>query len=1101
MRFRVVIAFLFLTAVTSPTFAGTFTENFTTRAYEDTLATTADWDTTAGQLKLFPFAPSLVGSISISDLLGGFAVSGDHIFIAGGSSGLLVVDLSNPANPTVVGSYDTPGYAINVAVDGSYAFVADETDGLVILNISNPASPTLLGSVDTPGTARSVAVDGNYAFVADQSGGLQVVNITNPASPTLIGSVATPDDAYDVVVDGKHAFIADNTAGLQVIDITNPASPSLVGSYTTAGQALGVAVDGDQAFVVDGTGLLVIDITNLASPSLLGSVATPDPAYDVAVDGNRAFVADYTNGLQMVDITDPANPTLAGGYVTPGFAYGVGVDGDLAFIISYNGGLSLIRISDPVSPILVGSYEPFYAYGVAVAGNHAFIADGAIGLEVVDISDTASPTLAGTYSTPGDAAGVTVAGDLAFVADGGYLDVVDISDPANPTLFGNITMPGLLAWDVAVAGDYAYVAAGDSGLVTVDISNPSSPSRVGNLKSLDAYAQDIALAGDLALVTNGYPDGLEVIDISNPSSPTLMSSYYPQGGARPVGIAVEGRLAFVAGSDFQAGETDLDVVDISNPASPTLVGTYTAPGTGIGPYGVSLDGDRVFVIDGSFLHAIDISDPANPTDAGTISLGGSGRDVAVDGDFAFVAATDAFQVFRVSQQELDLTRNIGQSLAVDGGSNTILGAQLSSTQSGDVAWELSADGGADFQSFLPGGGAMQFAWPGTDLVWRSTLGWSSSAASVSSVTLDWLNEFAPLASITDVPNDQGGWVRMRVIRSGYDFAAEDSLPVTGYEIYRRVDSTTAAAVQKLPTTENLMEAKTTTTPLQSFGPAAVRQMNGRTFVLGSQVTPTANATFPAGTWEAVNWVAATQSDDYKVLAPTAVDSSSAGPGWSIFLVTTHTTTPSVWYVSAPDSGYSVDNIAPGVPQNLVAAYNTGGGNQLSWDANTDPDLQYYRVYRDVNPDFVASSGNFVTGTATTSWTDPAYDGGSVYYEVTAVDHDGNESNPASPDIVTSVPGRPVPSSFALHQNFPNPFNPSTTIHYDVPRGGGNVKLQIFDLSGRLINTLVDSYQKEGQQTVTWHGRDAAGRPVATGTYFSRLTAPGITQTKKMVMVK
>jgi hypothetical protein len=95
----------------------------------------------------------------------------------------------------------------------------------------------------------------------------------------------------------------------------------------------------------------------------------------------------------------------------------------------------------------------------------------------------------------------------------------------------------------------------------------------------------------------------------------------------------------------------------------------------------------------------------------------------------------------------------------------------------------------------------------------------------------------------------------------------------------------------------------------------------------------------------------------------------------------------------------------------------------------------------------------------------------------------------------------LPKTFTLYQNVPNPFNPSTKIHFEVPAGGGALTLSIYDVGGRLVRTLVNGMQSPGQKTVTWDGRNEAGNPVATGTYLYRLTGPGFEQTRKMVLLK
>ena len=103
--------------------------------------------------------------------------------------------------------------------------------------------------------------------------------------------------------------------------------------------------------------------------------------------------------------------------------------------------------------------------------------------------------------------------------------------------------------------------------------------------------------------------------------------------------------------------------------------------------------------------------------------------------------------------------------------------------------------------------------------------------------------------------------------------------------------------------------------------------------------------------------------------------------------------------------------------------------------------------------------------------------------------------------VTATTEPVIPNVFALYQNVPNPFNPTTVIMYDVPERGGHVTLRIYDVAGRLVRTLVDGPQAAGEKRVTWNGRNDHGSNVATGVYFYRMTAPGFETTKKMVMLQ
>jgi hypothetical protein len=115
---------------------------------------------------------------------------------------------------------------------------------------------------------------------------------------------------------------------------------------------------------------------------------------------------------------------------------------------------------------------------------------------------------------------------------------------------------------------------------------------------------------------------------------------------------------------------------------------------------------------------------------------------------------------------------------------------------------------------------------------------------------------------------------------------------------------------------------------------------------------------------------------------------------------------------------------------------------------------------------------------------------------------GNYSIRISNTSATGIDPEPfVPDRFALYQNVPNPFNPSTTIRYDVPAGGGQVSLVIYDVNGRLVRTLVDRMNDAGAKSIVWDGKDEKGVPVSSGVYFYRLVGPGFGETRKMAVMK
>jgi hypothetical protein len=371
---------------------------------------------------------------------------------------------------------------------------------------------------------------------------------------------------------------------------------------------------------------------------------------------------------------------------------------------------------------------------------------------------------------------------------------------------------------------------------------------------------------------------------------------------------------------------------------------------------------------------------------------------------------------------------------------------------------------------------------GDGLYWRSEHLTSAGDPEMNAI-LSHL-EFVPfyycaiIDSIVDVPGDQGGWARVHFTCSGIDHPDSERDDVIGYTVFRRVDD------------PSLLDAI-------DEGPGSIEAPRVRDtgyFVKGGGAAPA----LPDGTWESVAYTASMPVVEYICLVPTLQDSSAVFD-YSVYCIFAQMGFGG-GATSPPDSGYSVDNLPPAVPLNLAVEYNTGSGNHVTWDPSPEPDFQFYRIYRGSSESFVPGPASLVYETTLPEWADPSFDGWDVHYKVTSVDASGNESGPASAGTTTGTENHPLPRSFALYQNAPNPFNPTTTIRFDLPRPV-HVKLCVYNVKGDLVSTLVDRHMVEGRKEIAWTATSDQGNTVASGIYFYRLAAGDFVRTRKMVLLR
>ena len=184
--------------------------------------------------------------------------------------------------------------------------------------------------------------------------------------------------------------------------------------------------------------------------------------------------------------------------------------------------------------------------------------------------------------------------------------------------------------------------------------------------------------------------------------------------------------------------------------------------------------------------------------------------------------------------------------------------------------------------------------------------------------------------------------------------------------------------------------------------------------------------------------------------------------------------------------YFLDGV--NVTTNLVRGFRVDREGNIAWGG----------TIKDVSS--VASGKGRLTGVFTSNgnsilvWSDNRVDGNGVY---------GQELNyNGELGIITSVKdiGAAIPSGFVLEQNYPNPFNPTTTISFAIPRQA-TVRLEVYDLIGRLVKVLADEELPQGNYPAVWDGTNAVGTGVSSGIYLYRMQSGTFVSVKKMALLR
>jgi hypothetical protein len=617
-----------------------------------------------------------------------------------------------------------------------------------------------------------------------------------------------------------------------------------------------------------------------------------------------------------------------------------------------------------------------------------------------------------------------------------------------PSIGGNGTSVCLLADDQAAP---AIAADGQGGAVI-----SWTDRRTGSSTNHDIYVQRVSAAGATQWTTNGV--GVTVVNTFDQISSAIVTDAAGQSiviwddnrssggtayhifGARVSGSGTVSESVSGGSSLISAGITDVTPVIVADGTG----GAIIACASGLIGSPSAINGGR-FTSGGSV--------PWTVTGVQLAGGYGSASQPAIVSDGlggAVVSFTAGGNIYaqRVSNAGTVLWGTNGKAVS------TAAGSQVAST--------LATDGA---------GGAV--------------ISWGDSRSGTNSdVYAQRIERFGEIGSpeptpagVLDIPNDQGGRVRVAWGASYLDL--ESNPDIAAYDLYHSVP--TSAAQARMTRGAPSLDVRTG---------APLRDREAILFAAqGIQILA----------WEFSGTVSLTHFlQTYGSTQATTSDSVSGSNPRTYFMVVARNSDGSKYWLSAPDSGYSVDNLAPTTPAALSGNY-TSGATHLHWNPNPESDFLSYQLYRGTSPGFVPGPATLVGSPADTGYVDVGAAGG--YYKLSALDVHGNESGYAllTPTSTTDVP---VSGARALvfGQPVPNPSSQQASFALTLPRQG-SVRLVIRDLAGRTVRSLVSEKLAAGTHEIRWDLRNAQGAAVADGVYFATLQVEERTLTRRILVAK
>jgi len=842
----------------------------------------------------------------------------------------------------------------------------------------------------------------------------------------------------------------------------------------------------------------------------LSEIDLPGSALGVDIYDNYAIVAAWSNGIQIVDVTDVENPVLVSS-AGDAYCFDVSVMAHYA-VTAHDYGVKIYDIADPVNPVEL-SYLAIGgdAVSVVASGGLAYVASHHSGFKIVDVTDPTAPHLLSTVSLGGTTVGVDVQGDYAYVTNIEDLSIIDVSDPAAPFVTSNIHTEG---WYLDVNDDLAYVPENTNGepkLRIFDISDPYYPSSISVL-SLPGVSSNGVVKYDQGVLYNLTREhGCNVIDVSEPTDPVIIG-LVSTNGEEGKSIAIGPN--FIAIPDHEAGlkllwpacDPDEDSGTIIVDVEPAEVGAamWVLESADISLTG---SGDSTIVGMQSGEYSItwsDVDDWITPL-PDTLELVPGGT-VIFQGLYE---AIPSIETFSLTFGGSDTERGSAVLEGVDDG-YIIAGRNDSWSIQGEWVFKIDELGEEVWSRHYQSNGYHSFKGLDYSTEGYVLTGYSGGAYAdlwIMNIDLDGEEVFNELFN-TDGNAWNDGNAVLQTSDGGYIALGRTAWGWPNHAWYLiRTDSNGSQLWERVY--DESTEAHDT-----EAGRDLAQTSDGGFILVGSYLdNPTDARLVKVDSLGEVEWDRSfgggqadgftsicTLDNGFLIAGSTSSYGSGGSDGW---IVRTDSLGDEVWsqtYGGSADDGFSAVELDPSGGFILTGASRSEGSGEADlWLLRVDEvgDVLWSRVYggaedddgTDVKP---TSDGGYIVTGGTKS-----FGGGDWDVWVLKTDEEGLVDS-----LVTAVEdGSPAYLGSTFLQNFPNPFNPKTTIRFNLPEAS-QVALTVHDITGRLVSTLLTvKHLESGVHEVEWNGLNTFGHEASSGVYFVRLISSNHSESMKVVLLR